>query len=230
MNYFSTAICCIRFEEVIWPGGMEYVPEPLEEAVIEAVQRVADRFGITLDGSEENSAAIQEAVEDSLIPMQMYLEWAETVHKFARVARKEERFYAAVSGELFLDPEYEQEDEITLEALAVYQLDNLIAATRTKNLTRVLNISADIFEIQKLLGRREKLQEFSALAAERAKKRHQHMNAKKAELIEDWVANRDGYESRADFVRIMSALKGIKYRTLYEWIASYDKEDREEEW
>ncbi|MFJ7145243.1 hypothetical protein [Pseudomonas protegens] len=94
----------------------------------------------------------------------------------------------------------------------------------------MLNISADIFEIQKLLGRREKLQEFSALAAERAKKRHQHMNAKKAELIEDWVANRDGYESRADFVRIMSALKGIKYRTLYEWIASYDKEDREEEW
>jgi len=204
------------------------VPAPLEEAVLEAVQRVADRFGITLDGSETNSAAIQEAIEDSLIPMQMYLDWAEAAHKFARDARKEERFYAAVSGELFLDPEYAQEDEITLEALAVYQLDSLIAATRAKNLTRVLRISTDIFEIQKLLGRREKLQEFSALAAERAKKRHQHMNAKKAELIEDWVKNGSGYESRADFVRIMSDLKGIKYRTLYEWIASHDREDRDD--
>ncbi|MQU07692.1 hypothetical protein GHO27_18590 [Pseudomonas helleri] len=207
---------------------MEYVPAPLEEAVLEAVQRVADRFGITLDGSETNSAAIQEAIEDSLIPMQMYLDWAEAAHKFARDARKEERFYAAVSGELFLDPEYAQEDEITLEALAVYQLDSLIAATRAKNLTRVLRISTDIFEIQKLLGRREKLQEFSALAAERAKKRHQHMNAKKAELIEDWVKNGSGYESRADFVRIMSDLKGIKYRTLYEWIASHDREDHDD--
>ncbi len=204
------------------------MPAPLEEAVLEAVQRVADRFGITLDGSETNSAAIQEAIEDSLIPMQMYLDWAEAAHKFARDARKEERFYAAVSGELFLDPEYAQEDEITLEALAVYQLDSLIAATRAKNLTRVLRISTDIFEIQKLLGRREKLQEFSALAAERAKKRHQHMNAKKAELIEDWVKNGSGYESRADFVRIMSDLKGIKYRTLYEWIASHDREDRDD--
>lgn len=212
----------------MWPGGMEYVPAPLEEAVLEAVQRVADRFGITLDGSETNSAAIQEAIEDSLIPMQMYLDWAEAAHKFARDARKEERFYAAVSGELFLDPEYAQEDEITLEALAVYQLDSLIAATRAKNLTRVLRISTDIFEIQKLLGRREKLQEFSALAAERAKKRHQHMNAKKAELIEDWVKNGSGYESRADFVRIMSDLKGIKYRTLYEWIASHDREDHDD--
>ncbi|GKQ32682.1 hypothetical protein [Pseudomonas syringae] len=227
MSYFPRAICCIRFEEVIWPGGMEYVPAPLEEAVLEAVQRVADRFGITLDGSEQNSAAIQEAVEDSLIPMQMYLEWAEAAQKFARVARKEERLYAAVSGELFLDPEYEQEDEITLEALAVYQLDSLIAATRAKNLTRVLCISTDIFEIQKLLGRREKLQEFSALAAERAKKRHQHTNAQKAELLKDWVTNGHGYESRADFVRIMSDLKGIKYRTLYEWIAHHDKEDRD---
>lgn len=204
------------------------MPAPLEEAVLEAVQRVADRFGITLDGSETNSAAIQEAIEDSLIPMQMYLDWAEAAHKFARDARKEERFYAAVSGELFLDPEYAQEDEITLEALAVYQLDSLIAATRAKNLTRVLRISTDIFEIQKLLGRREKLQEYSALAAERAKKRHQHMNAKKAELIEDWVKNGGGYESRADFVRIMSDLKGIKYRTLYEWIASHDREDRDD--
>ena len=204
------------------------MPAPLEEAVLEAVQRVADRFGITLDGSETNSAAIQEAIEDSLIPMQMYLDWAEAAHKFARDARKEERFYAAVSGELFLDPEYAQEDEVTLEALAVYQLDSLIAATRAKNLTRVLRISTDIFEIQKLLGRREKLQEFSALAAERAKKRHQHMNAKKAELIEDWVKNGSGYESRADFVRIMSDLKGIKYRTLYEWIASHDREDRDD--
>lgn len=227
MSYFPRSICCIRFEEVVWPGGMEYVPAPLEEAVLEAVQRVADRFGIILDGSEKNSAAIQEAVEDSLIPMQMYLEWAETAHKFARDARKEERFYSAVSGELFLDPEYEQEDETTLEALAVYQLDGLIAATRAKDLNRILRISTDIFEIQKLLGRREKLQEFSALAAERAKKRHQHMNAQKAELIKDWAANGEGYESRADFVRIMSDLNGIKYRTLYEWIANHDKEDRD---
>lgn len=228
MSYFPRSITCIRFDEVIWPGGMEYVPEPLEEAVLDAVQRVANRFGITLDGSEKNSAAIQEAVEDSLIQMQMYLDWAEEAHRFARVARKEERFYAAVSGELFIDPDYEQDDEITLEGLAVYQLDRLIAATRAKNIAQILHISADLFEIQKLLGKREKLQEFSNLAAERAKKRHQHMNARKAELIDDWIKNGAEYESRADFVRIMSDLKGIKYRTLYDWIANHDKEERDE--
>lgn len=228
MSYFPRSIHFIRFNEVVWPGGMEYVPSSLEESVLEAVERVATRFGITLDGSDANSAAIQEAVEDSLIPMQLYLDWAEETHKFARVARKEERYYAAVSGEMFVDPEYEQEDEITLEALAVYQLDCLIGATRSKELTRVLLISSDLFEIQKLLGRREKVQEISTLAAERAKKRHQDMNDRKTEILEDWSINAGGYESRADFVRIMSDLKGIKYRTLYDWIATHDKENREE--
>ena len=207
---------------------MEYVPSSLEESVLEAVERVATRFGIKLDGSEANSAAIQEAVEDSLIPMQLYLDWAEEKHRFARVARREERYYAAVSGEMFVDPEYEQEDEITLEALAVYQFDCLIGATRAKDLPRVLRISADLFEIQKLLGRREKVQEISTLAAERAKKRHQDMNDRKIEILNDWAVNSGEYESRSDFVRIMSDLKGIKYRTLYDWIANYDKGKREE--
>ncbi|MEN5198468.1 hypothetical protein ABE525_04515 [Pseudomonas wadenswilerensis] len=206
---------------------MEYIPSSLEDSVIEAVERVANRFNIKLDGSDDSSDAIQEAIEDSLIPMQLYLDWAEERHRFARIARKEERYYAAVSGELFVDPEYEQEDEITLEALAVYQLDCLIGATRAKDLNRVLCISADLFEIQKLLGRREKVQEISILAAERAKKRHQDMNDRKTALLEDWAAHSSEYESRADFVRIMSDLKGIKYRTLYDWIASYDKENRE---
>ncbi|UUC19771.1 hypothetical protein NOV18_04480 [Pseudomonas asiatica] len=228
MSYFPRSLLFIRLEEVVWPGGLEYVPPPLEEAVIEAVERVAKRFGITLDGSDENTLAIQEAIEESLVPMQFYLDWAEEAHKFARDARKEGRYYAAVSSEMFVDQEYEQEDEATLEALAVYQLDCLIGATRSKDITAVLRISADLFEIQKLLGLREKLQEISAMAAERAKKRHQDMNSRKAEILEDWAANHSEYESRADFVRIMSDLKGIKYRTLYDWIARFEKESRED--
>lgn len=228
MSYFPRSIHFIRFNEVVWPGGMEYIPSPLEEAVLEAVERVANRFSIHLDGSDENSYAIQEAVENGLSPMQLCLDWAEERHRYARIARKEGRLYAAVSGELFSKPEYEDEDELILESLAVYQLDQLIGATRARDITSILHISADLFEIQKLLGRREKVREAKDIAASRAKKRHQEMNEKRKQIVEDWSLNYGEYESRADYARIMSDITSIKYRTIYEWIAAHEKSIEED--
>lgn len=223
MADFWRVIWHIRLSEVVWPGGMDSVPTALEDSVLTAVERVAARHGIALDGSEESVAAIEFAIEEALLPIVDYLDWAEEAHKYARDARKEDRIYAAVSGELFIGPEYEQGDDSALEALLVYQLDRLIGAFKHKEHERALFLTADIFEIQKHLGEREKRREISIQATERAGIRHKEMNSRKTALIQEWVETRHEYDSRADFARIIGTLRGIKYRTLYEWIADYEK-------
>lgn len=199
------------------------MPEAMEDAVLTAVERVAARHGIDLDGSDESVAAIEFAIEEDLAPVAEYLPWAEKDQHYARKARKEGRIYAAISGELFVHADYEQEDEAAVEALLVYQLDQLIGANKFKEHGKLLHLSADIFEIQRLLGERAKRQEISNQAAARANIRHRDMNNRKAALIQEWIDSSHEYESRADFARIIGTLRGIKYRTLYEWIAEYEK-------
>jgi hypothetical protein len=208
---------------------METVPDALEDAVLTAVERVATRNEIELNGSEESVNAIEFAVEEALAPVEQYLTWAEEAHHYARVAHKEGRIYAAISGELFVDPSHEQDDEAVIEALLVYQLDSLIGAHELKNHEKTLHLAADIFELQRLIGEREKRQEIRNQATARAKIRHKDMNEKKAAVLEEWIENGHEYESRADFSRIIGALKGIKYRTLYEWIAEYEKSEYEKD-
>lgn len=63
-----------------------------------------------------------------------------------------------------------------------------------------------------------------SLAASRAaSERHRPMNEKKQSVLAEWDATRDEYNSRADFARIVGDLRGIKERTLYEWIAVHEK-------
>lgn len=227
MSTFHRSILFLRFEEVVWPGGMSNIPPVLDEAVIEAVERVAQRFGISLDGSAKNSEAIQVAVEDSLIPMQYFLDRSTSAHHFARVAEKEGRYFAAISGEIFRDPEFEEDDLAALEALAVYQLSALANAHQKEKLDLVLAISADLFELNLKIGQKQISKEISKMASQKAKKRHQGMNALKAEILADWQEHKLEYESRSDYARIMGELKGIKYRTLYEWLAAYDRQHQE---
>jgi hypothetical protein len=227
MADFWRIIRYIRLDEVVWPGGMYSVPDALEDAVLTAVERVAIRNGIELDGTEESVTSIEFAIEEALTPVGECLPLAENVHLFAMKARKEGRFYAAISGFLFSAADYEQDDEAALEALLVYQLDQLIGAYKYKEYEKALHISADIFEIQRLLGARAKHQEISASATARANIRHQEMKSKKSELLQEWDASGGEYESRADFARIISKLRGVKYRTLYEWIAGHEKQAHE---
>ncbi len=77
MADFWRVIWHIRLSEVVWPGGMDSVPTALEDSVLTAVERVAARHGIALDGSEESVAAIEFAIEEALLPIVDYLDWAE---------------------------------------------------------------------------------------------------------------------------------------------------------
>lgn len=61
-------------------------------------------------------------------------------------------------------------------------------------------------------------------ASERATLRHASTNQQKATLLAEWDAQGREYKSRADFARIVSKRDGVKYRTLYDWIAQHDSE------
>lgn len=64
-----------------------------------------------------------------------------------------------------------------------------------------------------------------SLAAKKAASiRHRSMNEKKEAALSDWEANKASYHSRADYVRINAKRLGIeKERTLYTWIAEFEK-------
>lgn len=63
----------------------------------------------------------------------------------------------------------------------------------------------------------------SLAASMAAKARHRLTTEKKALLLAEWGATGSEYESRADFARIVSQREGMLYRTLYDWIAAYDR-------
>ncbi len=63
----------------------------------------------------------------------------------------------------------------------------------------------------------------SELARARAAQRHAASNKAKAEILQEWQANKREYKSRADFCRIISQRDALLYRTVYEWVAQYDK-------
>lgn len=229
MEYFLKYIEHINLAEVVWPGGMNSVPEPLEEAVLSAVERVAGRNGITLDGTDEAVQAIEFAIEVALDQVGLYLEWAFEDHQYARTAYKEGRIYAAISGYIFDYKPNESDDEPALEALLVYQLDQLVGISHKNNIQQMLRVSADIFEIQNLLGERGKQRDFSNKAAGSARIRHEKTTLMKEQAIAEWLATGGEYESRSDFARIVGTLRGIKYRTLYDWITEHERSEREKE-
>lgn len=64
----------------------------------------------------------------------------------------------------------------------------------------------------------------SLTAKKAASIRHRSMNEKKEAALSDWEANKASYHSRADYVRINAKRLGIeKERTLYTWIAEFEK-------
>lgn len=62
-----------------------------------------------------------------------------------------------------------------------------------------------------------------AISKKAANARHRPVNEQKERLMEEWDRDGHSYKSRADFSRIVSRRENIKDRTLYEWIATHDK-------
>ncbi|NHN76689.1 hypothetical protein HA520_05220 [Azotobacter chroococcum] len=63
----------------------------------------------------------------------------------------------------------------------------------------------------------------SLTASKAASIRHKENREQKAAILAEWEATGSQYNSRADFARIVGELRGIKYRTLYDWIAAHEK-------
>lgn len=117
-----------------------------------------------------------------------------------------------------------------LDALLIYQLDGLCGAQQAGDLDEVLALIPDMLAIQRDIGEREGRAFSSDMldisssyeARQRAELRHKPANQQKTALLAEWDATASEYESRADFTRIVSQREGMKYRTLYEWIARHD--------
>lgn len=145
-------------------------------------------------------------------------------HKFVPMPPDQGPVYREIIGSIGLD-------EPILDALLVYQLDTLCGAVRDGETAKTLGVFADLLEIQRDIADREGRGFLEGMmskasswdASDRAKKRHAETNGKKAASLAEWDATGSEYESRADFARIISSRDGIKYRTLYDWIAAHEK-------
>lgn len=142
---------------------------------------------------------------------------------FMRVSRD-----SVVSGEISADkfPDFEG----LLAAIAVMYVDSCVIASHIDG--RGLDEAIDIVQTNLSSAElyRECIDSVSLALGARAKKasnsRHAPTNALKAKLIKDWAASKHEYKSRADFVRIVARVHGIKERTLYEWIGQYEHSQR----
>ncbi|WP_288079208.1 hypothetical protein [Pseudomonas sp.] len=119
----------------------------------------------------------------------------------------------------------------SLDALLIYHLDKLCSAQRAGQIDAMLALIPDMLAIQSDIGEREgrtfshDMLDISTKheARQRAELRHKPTNQRKAALLTEWDATASEYESRADFARIVSQREGLKYRTLYDWIAAHDR-------
>lgn len=135
---------------------------------------------------------------------------------------------SVISGEIAADkfPDFEK----LLSAIAVMHVDSCVIARHIdgRGLDEAIDIVQTNLSSAKLY--KECIASASLALGSRAKKasnsRHAPTNALKAKLVNEWVESRQEYKSRADFVRIVARVHGIKERTLYEWIGQYEQTQR----
>lgn len=238
MQKFFTSLQHIDLADASWGPDAKAlsIPSQLEETVLLAIEQICGRNGIGMRGTEadiqELGAALDAALHLVGLKLQSALNEADTA-EWAEAAYQQGRIYAAIAESLICGPgtTWYPEDDIALEALLVYQLDTLIGLHKAEDFDQALHIFTDICDIQKEIAENKLRSEMishihwqkSREAKDRAKRRHQEMNAQKAVVLAEWDTTGSEYESRADFARIVGDLRGLKHRTLYEWIAAHEK-------
>ncbi len=118
-----------------------------------------------------------------------------------------------------------------MRAMLIVQFDWLCGYCREGNLEEIMRTFVELLETQRGISEldgSESLQlldEFlrSINARGLAEQRHARTNQQKSALLTEWETTASEYESRADFARIVSQREGVKYRTLYDWIAAHDR-------
>ncbi|QLL15466.1 hypothetical protein [Pseudomonas chlororaphis] len=133
-----------------------------------------------------------------------------------------------ISGEISADkfPDFEK----LLAAIAVMHVDSCVIASHIdgRGLDEAIDIVQTNLSSAKLY--RECIDSVSLALGSRAKKasksRHAPTNLLKSKLVNEWAESKHEYKSRADFVRIVARVNGVKERTLYEWIGQYEQSQR----
>ena len=121
--------------------------------------------------------------------------------------------------------------EATMRAMLIVQFDWLCGYCREGNLDEAMRTFVGILETQRDISELDGSESAQFLdgflrsinASGLAEQRHARTNQQKSNLLAEWEATASEYESRADFARIVSQREGLKYRTLYDWIAAHDR-------
>jgi hypothetical protein len=135
---------------------------------------------------------------------------------------------SVISGEISADklPDFEG----LLASIAVMYVDSCVIASHIdgRGLDEAIDIVQTNLSSAKLY--KECIASVSLALGARAKKaskrRHAPTNLQKTKLVSEWKESKHEYKSRADFVRIVARINGVKERTLYEWIAQYEQSQR----
>lgn len=125
-----------------------------------------------------------------------------------------------------------EDDLLTTLVLLAYQYDNLCemyykkeheaAYSVTQSITKSWSNLSSLYTLH--IEALKRGQNRSESARDRASKRWQNHNEKKARLLSEWETTGNEYRSRADFCRIVGKREGVIVRTLYDWIAAHTRQ------
>lgn len=222
----------IKLSKAIWgnASAVPGIPSHVEEMILLAVEHVCGRNGIGMHGKEIETTAIEVALDDALRPIGQYLKWAREDDESSEQAYQQGRIYSAISGVLF-SGQSNLEDEATIEALLLYQLDRLVGAYKAQDIERSIHLFSDICEIKTLLAEINMENELMAhadferskAARARARLRHKDTEEQRPAALAEWDAHGSSYSSMAAFARHRHKAYEVTERTLYGWIRDHRK-------
>lgn len=223
----------INLATATWTGDSEMlgIPSYLQEMVLLAIEDICGRNGLGMHGAELEVLAFEAALDTALRPVGQYLSWArEEDYEAAESAYQQGRIWGAISGSMF-PGNANLEDEATLEALLLYQLDRLLDAHQKQDIERALHLFVDICGIQTLIAEIKIEKDIAThndfkkieAARSRGKLRHKDTTEQKGPALAEWDANGQKYSSAASFARHRHKTYGITERTLYGWVRDHRK-------
>lgn len=222
----------INLSDAVW--GKESaalgVPNHLLEKILLAVEAICGRNGLGMHGRENEVAEIEAAIDLALKPIGNYLKLALENDEDSELEYNQGRLFAVVRWGMFSGPS-NLEDEASIEALLLYQLDRLVGAYKEQDVDKCVHLGADICDLQTLLAEirleREILAmadfEKSKVARNRAKLRHSGTEKERLAALAEWEAHGSNVSSMAAFARSRHKDFGVTERTLYGWVRDHRK-------
>ena len=224
----------INLSDAVWgkESAVLGVPDHLLEMILLAVEAICGRNCLGMHGWQNEVVAIEKAIDLALTPIVNYLKLAREADEDSDLAYKQGRIFAAARWGMFGGPS-NLEDEASIEALLLYQLDRLVGAYKAQDVEKCVSLGADICDLQTLLAEIRLEREILAMAdfekskdaRNRAKLRHSGTEKERLAALAEWDAHGGNVSSMAAFARSRHKDFGVTERTLYGWIRDHRKEN-----